>query len=148
EDPESGYYNTELCQLVRSTAPADQNKVFLLAVSGVFNAALCSKISPHHAECVAEIRTAWQEEQIAAAYANDPCQFTSFVAYEWTSSPGATMQHRNVVFGTAQVPTAPLDSLQYTSASSLWNGLEQQCTSETGCAAITIPHNTNYSAGG
>src|SRR5256885_9824160 len=42
---------------------------------------------------------AWQGVQSAAAAANAPCSFTSFVAYEWTlGGPGPHMLHKNVLF--------------------------------------------------
>jgi hypothetical protein len=108
---------------------------------------LCGSGSATAAQCAAETRTAWQDEQTAAADANNPCVFTSLVAYEWTSTPNGKSNHHNVIFRTAQVPASPLDSISYPTESALWTGLDQQCTAEMDCAALTIPHNSNMSSG-
>jgi hypothetical protein len=91
---------------------------------------------------------AWDDEQQAAANAYEPCKFTSLVAYEWTSgmvNGQQTTNHRNVIFGTATVPTTPLDSKDFPTPQELFTGLDAQCTGN--CAAIVIPHNTNMSKG-
>ena len=151
-DQNSGYYNTTDCGLVRSTKAVDQGAVF--AGLGTFKNKLCAT---NAAPCLAEEKTAWQELQAAAAAANAPCQFTSLVAYEWTDTQSVVDQttnmstnvtdHRNVIFATDQVPAAPLDSVDYPNPPALWTGLDSQCTAAAGCEVITIPHNTNLSAG-
>src|SRR5262249_17896765 len=55
--------------------------------------------------------------------------------------------HRNVIFGTDVVPPMPLDSLDYPSPPKLWEALDTACTEASGCDVVTIPHNTNISAG-
>jgi hypothetical protein len=141
-DPQSGFYDRPGCVLVRSTRSQDQLAAF--HAIGTLHQNLCESASA--AECAAEARTAWEDEQMAAAIADQPCRFTSFVAYEWTS-PYNVSGHRNVIFGTSAVPSAPLDSASYPTASALWTGLEAECTEAGGCRAITIPHNTNLSQG-
>jgi len=91
---------------------------------------------------------AWQSVQSAAAAANVPCSFTSFVAYEWTlGGSGPNMLHKNVIFASDKVPPNPLDSQAYPTQAELWSGLDQQCKPEAGCQALTIPHNSNKSGG-
>jgi hypothetical protein len=109
------------------------------------------------ADCTAQETTAWQEIQAAAAAAYAPCQFTSLVAYEWTDTKPVVDQatnmtssatdHRNVIFATAQVPAAPLDSADYPDPPSLWTGLDSACTADAGCDVVTLPHNTDLSSG-
>jgi Protein of unknown function (DUF3604) len=99
------------------------------------------------AQCAAEAASAWQRELQAVAAANNRCAFTSLVGYEWTATTGGSNLHRNVVFNSASVPAAPLDYINYPSTHALWEGLSQQCTAAGGCAALTIPHNSNLSAG-
>ena len=103
--------------------------------------------------CMAEQTTAWAAERQATEAANDPCRFTSFHAYEWTYSQGvfgrtlpATL-HKNVIFRNANVPSVPLDSVNYPTGPVLWAALAQQCNDRNGCEALTIPHNMNQSAG-
>ncbi len=103
--------------------------------------------------CMAEQTTAWGAERRATEAANDPCRFTSFHAYEWTFGQGvfrrllpATL-HKNVIFRNANVPSVPLDSVNYPTSPALWAALAEQCNDRNGCEALTIPHNMNQSAG-
>lgn len=92
-------------------------------------------------------REAWEREQQAAARALDTqsCSFTSFVAYEWT---GGFWQHRNVIFRNERVPPRPVSSADVATAEGLWAELRRQCLEAgTGCDALAIPHNSNFSAG-
>ena len=139
-DPQSPYYADPTCDLIRSTDPATQSKVF--ANLGPYTRDLCEA-----GACGPVIQSAWQSEQQAAASAYVPCKFTSFVAYEWTRAIAGATLHKNVIFASSSVPAAPLDSRNYATQADLWNGLEAQCTADAGCAALTIPHNSNLSQG-
>jgi Protein of unknown function (DUF3604) len=142
QDATSTVYDSTDCKAVRSDNATAQTYVFA-NLPGIYKN-LCGD-SSNTAQCVAEQRTAWQEEQTAAANAYDPCHFTSLVAYEWTSMIGLDTNHRNVFFGSAQVPNNPLDSYSYTTTSALFAGLDGQCMGE--CSALVIPHNSNMSQG-
>ncbi len=90
-------------------------------------------------------RDAWEEIIAAAERHNDPGTFTTFVAYEYTSSgPEAENLHRNVVFRDepADLPFSRLDSLN---PEDLWRWMDTQ--REAGIDAIAIPHNSNGSNG-
>lgn len=90
----------------------------------------------------------WHEIIEAAHDANAPCDFTSFVGYEWTGSIVGRNLHRNVIFANEQVPELPIDYYAATTPEALWEGLRVQCTEAgTGCDALAIPHNSNLSAG-
>lgn len=104
--------------------------------------------------CYSAARSAWADIQSAAEEAYDrtaACQFTSVIAYEWTSSVASNL-HRNVLFRNHVVPDYALSSIDTVSAYRLFEGLEKECTSsETGlatCDAIVIPHNSNISMDG
>jgi hypothetical protein len=142
EDPTSTVYESRDCQAVRSSGADVQSAVFA-GLRHIYDK-ICAA-ADDQAQCVAEQRTAWQDEQTAAANANDPCHFTSLVAYEWTSTIDSNTNHRNVFFGSDHVPANPLDAYSYTTTSALFTGLDSQCTGE--CSAIVVPHNTNMSAG-
>jgi hypothetical protein len=43
------------------------------------------------AECMSKQRSAWADEQSAAAAAYEPCKLTSLIAYEWTSMINSDM---------------------------------------------------------
>jgi hypothetical protein len=93
------------------------------------------------------ITSAWQREQQAAAAANEPCKFTSFVAYEWTKTEDGKTLHKNVVFAGDKVPARPFDSLTHPTQEQLWSALATGCGTAGGCDAVTIPHNSNISQG-
>ncbi|MGH9201948.1 MAG: DUF3604 domain-containing protein, partial [Vicinamibacterales bacterium] len=101
-------------------------------------------------QCDAGAVTIWQDEQDAAASFNAPCNFTTFVAYEWTAMPGAANLHRNVIFRNDKVPGKPIsynDTVSF-DAKVLWKMLGKACYQDTpGCDVLTIPHNSNLSAG-
>ena len=56
--------------------------------------------------------------------------------------------HRNVIFRNAQVPEQTVSWLDTRSAADLWDQLEAKCVKGVpGCDVLTIPHNSNISAG-
>ena len=101
--------------------------------------------------CQGEQTKAWEAERAATTSAYQPCTFTTFHAYEWTHVAGPRTNretlHKNVFFSGETVPALPLDSLNYPTAPALWAGLAAQCLASEGCAALTIPHNSNQSMG-
>jgi len=102
--------------------------------------------------CLTAARTVWTEIQAAAAEAYDQspaCSFTSFVGYEWTGSVerGKNL-HRNVIFRSERVPELPPSFIETASAADLWSQLRTGCLEGIpGCDVLTIPHNSNLSAG-
>jgi hypothetical protein len=142
-DPDSGFYGAGACGWVRSTNHDAQSYVF--ASIRNFYEKLCDGGSTSREECAAEQRNIWEEEQTDAINAYEPCQFTSLIGYEWTSTPNGDTHHRNVIFGSTQVPVNPLDSEVYSTLSELFSGLDAQC--DAGCSALVIPHNSNLSNG-
>ncbi len=101
--------------------------------------------------CLAAAATPWQETIDAAEEAydrTDACDFTSFVAYEWTGAPMSSNLHRNVIFRNEKVPALPVSSLDATVVSQLWRDLEENCLQGVeGCDVLAIPHNSNLSGG-
>ncbi len=90
----------------------------------------------------------WQRIAAAAEEAYDKsaaCKFTSFVAYEYTGTPGTSNLHRNVIFRNAKVPPRPVSYIDAPADSLLWNALDAACTD--GCDYLTIPHNSNLANG-
>jgi hypothetical protein len=76
------------------------------------------------------------------------CDFTAFVAYEWTAAPGVRNLHRNVIFKNEAVPWLPISYFDSPYVEELWAGLRSECI-DAGyeCDALTIPHNSNLSDG-
>ena len=92
----------------------------------------------------------WEIIQKAAEEAYDRssnCNFTAFVAYEYTGTPGTSNYHRNVIFRNKNVPTLPVSYIEAPFDSLLWDKLDEACALENNCEYLTIPHNTNLSNG-
>ena len=110
----------------------------------------CGENSEH---CLAAAGLVWNEHQRAAeeAYDRSPlCSFTTFVGYEWTAAvKGAGHLHRNVIFRNERVPELPISVMETgATAINLWNRLDAECRDgQSGCEALTIPHNSNWSKG-
>ena len=97
--------------------------------------------------CRNQAITPWQEMQAAANKANTPCEFTSFVGYEYTGTPGNSSYHRNVIFRNSSVPNLPVSYIDAPLDSMLWSKLDEVCDTSNNCDFLTIPHNTNLSNG-
>ena len=92
-------------------------------------------------------RSPWQDIQSVSNSANTPCEFTSFVAYEYTGTPGVSNYHRNVIFRNDVVPELPVSYIDAPIDSKLWAALDDVCDIKNGCDYLTIPHNTNLANG-
>ena len=92
-------------------------------------------------------RSPWQKIQDAANDAYQPCEFTSFIGYEYTGTPGTSNYHRNVIFRNDQVPDLPVSYIDAPIDSKLWAKLDAVCDPDAGCDYLTIPHNTNLANG-
>jgi hypothetical protein len=102
------------------------------------------------AACSARARSVWEAVQASAERHYDrtsSCSFTSFVAYEYTLTPGVNNQHRNVIFRNDRVPELPISVFEAPVPEELWDALDATCTACNGCEALAIPHNGNLSAG-
>ena len=100
---------------------------------------------------IAEFRTAelirsnWQRQIDVAEKSYHPGTFTSFVAYEWTSSPNYNNLHRNVIFGGPKYPLAPFSSVDSARPEDLWAYADNN--RRNGIDSVIIPHNANLSGG-
>jgi hypothetical protein len=104
-----------------------------------------------HRVCRDTLVSVWGEIRDAAErhYDRSPqCSFTTFVAYEWSYSPGRSKVHRNVVFRNASVPELPFSWIDTPTEEALWTRLRAECNeSGSGCEALAIAHNPNLSNG-
>ena len=95
--------------------------------------------------CQAAIGDAWQATVDYAELHNDPGTFTALIGYEYgTSWPH--LIHRNVVYRSATVPTAPFGWWHSRDPKDLWDWLDARRAE--GSDALAIPHNSNQSSGG
>ena len=93
----------------------------------------------------AAIRSTWRQNWEATEAHYQPGVFTTIHAYEWTSAPGGSNQHRNVFFRDANVPEAPFSSNEGSDPEQLWAWMQAQ--RDAGKRVFAIPHNSNESKG-
>ena len=75
-----------------------------------------------------------------------PGKFTTFAAYEWTSTPNSANLHRNVFFlNTKKVPEMPFSAIDSDDPRELWKWMEGQ--RKAGNELLAISHNSNLSNG-
>jgi len=92
-------------------------------------------------------RSAWADSINAADLHNDPGRFTTFVAYEYTSTADDNGSlHRNVVFESSdRVPEVPFSRMHSLNVEDLWDWMDT--LREAGVESMAIPHNSNKSNG-
>lgn len=145
--PGSEVYDIELCRGMRGTDRALSGRI--IGRWTPTNAKRLPEVcGPDDRRCIEMRKSTWTRVQEAAAQAYKPGKFTSFVGYEYSpvilGPDGATKIHRNVIFRTAAVPDTVFSSFDG-SAEDLHKWLETVCREP--CRALTIPHNSNASAG-
>jgi hypothetical protein len=97
-------------------------------------------------------RGAWQETIKAAEEANDPCRFTAFIGFEWTSNTGGNNLHRNVIFrdnGAKALLVEPYTTIKPLGSDNpvdLWQWMAAY-EEKTGGDVLAIAHNGNLSNG-
>ncbi len=99
------------------------------------------------AKCVAAKKSQWQRVQDQANAANDPCNFTAQIGYEWSYTKSFSHAHRNIIFANDNVTQDAIDYIRHPTLNDLWQQLEKQCRPEDDCEVLAIPHNTNMGDG-
>ena len=88
----------------------------------------------------------WKETVAIADKYYQPGKFTTFAAYEWTSTPDNRNMHRNVFFkDSKKVPEVPFTSIDSTHPEDLWAWMNAQ--RKAGNEVLAISHNANLSDG-
>ena len=98
-------------------------------------------------EVLEVIRSAWEDIIVAADEHNDPGNFTTFVAYEYTASTQDMGNlHRNVIFkGSDRLPREPFSRFHSVNPEDLWDWMDE--LRAMGVESLSIPHNSNGSNG-
>ena len=129
-----------LADLIQSGDPSDAAEAFT-----TLGAVITQGIPVPDLDATSVIRSAWQANIEAAERHNKPGEFTTFIAYEYTSTPDGANLHRNIVFSGNRVPNAPYGGDQSLNPEELWDWLDT--IREEGIEALAIPHNLNWSIG-
>jgi hypothetical protein len=112
----------------------------LLAISGIKNRPIKRLMGPDI------LGTYWKRLVEVADRYNQPGEFTTFAAYEWTSTPNTSNLHRNIFFlDSKKVPEMPFSSLDSDDPRELWRWMDAQRAE--GNELLAIPHNPNLSNG-
>ena len=91
-------------------------------------------------------QSAWRDVAEAAERHNQPGEFTTFIAYEFTSSgPGQSNLHRNVIFKDSKAPIQPFSIVDSRNPEELWDWMDN--LRDLGVESLAIPHNSNGSNG-
>jgi len=94
-------------------------------------------------------RSMWERVTAAAEEHYDPGKFTAFIGYEWTSTPGGSNLHRNIIFRDGKdladrvIPFSTYDSED---PEDLWKWLGAY-EGKTGGQVLALAHNGNLSNG-
>jgi hypothetical protein len=98
-------------------------------------------------EPLAITRSAWADSIKAADEHYDPGRFTTFVAYEYTTTADDSGSlHRNVVFKDSdRLPDVPFSRMHSRNPEDLWNWMDT--LREANVESLAIPHNSNKSNG-
>lgn len=107
-------------------------------------------------ECDASMVWSLMQDAAEEHYDRSPaCEFTTFIAYEWTGrgrrpapAPRSGSMHRNVIFRNADVPPLAQTADTATTPERLWASLTDECIDgPAACDVLTIPHSSNLSRG-
>ena len=153
-DTEHPFSRYEVAQPMHDlNAPDNMDLTSVLQRIGIFSSFLPSLVPAvregkiPRAEVEAIIGSAWRDTIDAADRWNDPGRFTTFVAYEYTSSSDDRGNlHRNVIFeGSDRVPAIPFSRFHSQNPEGLWDWMD--ALREQGVESLAIPHNSNGSNG-
>jgi hypothetical protein len=122
-----------------------RRETFSTFLPAVGQALLAGDIEQSQVDDVA--RSAWADTVRAADRYNRPGEFTTFAAYEYTSSSDDRGNlHRNVIFrGTQKLPAVPFSRFHSQNPEGLWDWMDG--LREQGIESLAIPHNSNGSNG-
>jgi hypothetical protein len=150
-DPTQPNYDHPQCELYRG-GPLEAFANFGLLTSEppetVSYPELCGEGGALCQEAGMEIWQKIQEDAEAFHDASSACEFSALLGYEWTPNPNTYNLHRNIIFKGDVVPDHAASYFDYHHVEDLWEHLRSECIdADTGCDALTIPHNPNLSDG-
>jgi len=139
------FHNLNRAENLTTASNADRGQRFSTFIPNVVAGLQDGSISVDMLQDIT--RSAWQDSIAAAEAHNDPGTFTTFVAYEYTSSTDERGNlHRNVVFRSGdRVPEIPFSRFHSQNPEGLWRWMDE--LRAQGIDSVAIPHNSNGSNG-
>jgi hypothetical protein len=140
-DPNSAISKLPIADKLKVKSKDDIQRIYLwLGTTITKNEPIKELVSPEVAGSV------WKDVVAIADKYYQPGKFTTFVAYEWTSTPANRNMHRNIIFlDSKKVPDAPFSSIDSTHPEDLWTWMDGQ--RQAGNELLAISHNANLSDG-
>ena len=140
-DPTSALSKLPIADKLKVRSKEDIQKIYLfLGTSLLKNEPIKELTDPEVAGGI------WKQTVAIADKYYQPGKFTTFAAYEWTSTPNNRNMHRNVIFkDTKKVPDVPYTSIDSTHPEDLWAWMDAQ--RGAGNELLAISHNSNLSDG-
>ena len=139
-DPQSDLSKLPIAEKLKVRSKEDIQKVYLFLATSIITEPVTELISPEVAGSV------WKRVVEIADKYNQPGRFTTFAAYEWSSTPDNRNLHRNILFkDTKKVPSLPFTSIDSDHPEDLWKWMDGQ--RKAGNELLAISHNANLSDG-
>jgi hypothetical protein len=94
-------------------------------------------------------KTMWERITSYAEEFNNPGLFTALIGFEWTSSPGGSNLHRNVIYRDSKARAdlvMPLSNYETSDPEKLWKWMEAY-EEKSGGRMLALAHNGNLSNG-
>ena len=140
-DPDSEISRLPVAEKLKVRTPEDMQKIYLwLGTSIMQKKPVQELVDP------AVKGTVWKQAVAIADKYYQPGKFTTFPAYEWTSTPNNRNMHRNIIFkDSKKVPEYPFSSMDSDHPEDLWKWMDEQ--RRVGNEVLAISHNANLSDG-
>ena len=140
-DPGSDLSKLPIAEKLKVRSKEDVTKIYLwLLASGTENKPITELTDPKVAGSV------WKQVVAIADKYYQPGKFTTFAAYEWSSTPNNRNMHRNIIFkDSKKVPDLPFTSIDSEHPEDLWTWMDGQ--RKAGNELLAISHNANLSDG-
>ncbi len=140
-DPSSSLSKLPIAEQLKVRGKEDMQRVYMfLGTSMLKGEPIKELVSPEVAGNI------WKQVVAIADKYYQPGKFTTFVAYEWTSTPDNRNMHRNIIFkDSKKVPEVPFSALDSDHPEDLWNWMNTQ--RKAGNELLAISHNANLSDG-
>ncbi len=139
-DPTSELSKLPIAEKLKVQGPADIQRIYQWLATSIITTPIKELLDPAVAGSV------WKEVVRIADKYNQPGKFTTFAAYEWSSTPDNRNLHRNIIFkDTKKVPALPFSSIDSDHPEDLWKWMDGQ--RKSGNEVLAISHNANLSDG-